>query len=180
MTNSRAKGAAFERQIARDLRLWLENTGDLWRVMRAQTDRQAGQDPNSAGEFAFIGPPGQRFPWAIECKASTAWHESQLWPVPVKGPITTTSKRRGYWEQAVDQASAVGLQPVLVVRRNNGPVLAIMERKTWTGLHVYQLPQMRFRLDVHGQWWDLVAVPWVAVMEANPTEVINPRPERLR
>jgi hypothetical protein len=53
--NGRRKGAAFERKIAGMLRLWLlpDATGELWSVMRAQTDRQKGQDPEHAGEFVI-------------------------------------------------------------------------------------------------------------------------------
>ncbi len=173
--NGRRKGASFERAIANDLRGWLEATGQLWTVLRAQTDRQAGQDPDHAGEFVIqcLTNKGQRFPFCIECKAEKSWHESQLWSSPPIGPIASTGKRRGYWQQALEQASAVQMVPLLIVKRNRGPVLAIMERKTWQGLHVYTLPCHRFVLPLEGERWDLVAVPWAAVLAAHPSNVIE-------
>lgn len=175
--NGRAKGAAFERRIANDLRTWLspEATGQIWTVMRAQTDRQRGQDPDHAGEFVIECPTDrrQRFPWSIECKSEKAWHEAQLWSTPVTGPITSTEKRRGYWQQTVEQASSVGLAPVLIVKRNHGPVLAIMERKTWQALGLYRLPLLRFDLDLHGERWLLCAVPWAMLLEAHPANLMR-------
>lgn len=182
MVNGRRKGAAFERAVANDLRAWLspEATGQLWAVLRNQTDRQMGQDPNHAGEFSVecVTDKGQRFAWCIECKAEKTWHESQLYSSPVVGPIASTAKRRGYWQQAVEQASAVGQVPVLVVKRNHGPILAIMERKTWQALQAYTLPQMRFVLPMDGERWDLVAVPWANVLEANPINVTGEKNEK--
>lgn len=173
--NGRRKGAAFERKVANDLRRWLspEATGELWSVLRAQTDRQKGQDPNHAGEFVVecMTDAEQRFPWAIECKAEQAWHEAQLWSQPPTGPIASTAKRRGYWQQAVEQASAVGLAPVLIVKRNNGPQLCIMERETWASLGVYSLPTMRFQLPLDGEQWDLIAVPWATVLGIHPANL---------
>ncbi len=175
--NGRRKGAAFERRIAQDLRAWLspEATGHLWTVLRAQTDRQAGQNPGHGGEYIIecTTDRTQRFSWALELKAEKAWHEAQLWSVPVAGPITSTAKRRGYWQQAVEQASAAGLAPVLIVKRNHGPVLAIMERKTWQALGLYKLPLLRFNLDLHGERWLLCAVPWASVLEAHPSNLMR-------
>ena len=175
--NGRAKGASFERRIANDLRAWLspENTGNLWTVQRAQTDRQAGQTPGQAGEFHIqcATDPSKRFPWAIECKAEKAWHEAQLWSTPVNGPIASTGKRRGYWQQAVEQASAAGLAAVLIVKRNHGPVLAIMERKTWQALGLDRLPLLRFDLDLTDERWLLCAVPWSLVLDAHPANAMR-------
>jgi len=163
----------MERRIANDLRTWLspEATGELWTVQRAQTDRQAGQTVGHAGEFVVecTTDRSQRFPFAIECKAEKAWHEGQLWSIPVAGPITSTSKRRGYWQQAVEQASAAQLKPLLIVKRNHGPVLAIMERKVWTAMGLYRLPLLRFKLDT----WDLVALPWAVLLEAHPANAMR-------
>jgi hypothetical protein len=165
--NSRRKGAAFERQIARDLRTFLhpDRTGQEWQITRAQTDRQRGQDGLTAGEFTIIGPGV--FPWAIECKAGEAFKEAQLWQVPASGPVA-----QSWWPQAVRQAASVGLSPVLIVKRRNGPILAIAERKVWSRLLVTN-PRHRFTLEAEGQRWDLEAVLWSAVMRCPPSEVFR-------
>ena len=179
--NGRRKGAAFERKIAGMLRLWLapDATGELWSVMRAQTDRQKGQDPEHAGEFVIqcLSRPALRFGWAIECKAERAWHESQLWSSPPTGPIASTASRRGYWQQAVEQASAVQKTPVLVVKRNAGPVLAILERKALAKLDLGKRsrlrPLLRFRLPLDGEVWDLVALPLAELLTVPPSFAIT-------
>ena len=121
-TNSRAKGAGFERQIAIDLRFYL---GDGWTVTRNQTDRQAGQLATVAGEFTIEGPV--LFPFAIECKAVEAFDEGHLWRQPIPGPFV------GFWKQARRQADAVGLAPLLILKRNRGEVLAVTRLGDLTG-----------------------------------------------
>ena len=118
--NSRAKGRAFERAIARDLRAWL---GDGWTVTRAQTDRQRGQAKDGhAGEFVVEGP--HSFPWAVECKAAVAFDARHVWNN--SGPLA------GWWAQAVRQARAVGREPLLVVKVARGDTLAVLR----PGLHL--------------------------------------------
>ncbi|MFM2193716.1 MAG: hypothetical protein RLZZ460_386 [Chloroflexota bacterium] len=120
--NSRTKGRAFEQSIARDLR---ERLGDGWTVERNQTDRQRGAT-GTAGEFSILSSdPSMTFGWCIECKAHKAWDEGQLWRSPVAGPLP------GWWVQARRQASAVGLAPVLIAKRDRGEVLAFVRAIDW-------------------------------------------------
>lgn len=115
--NSRAKGAGFERKIATQLRDWL---GEGWTVARNQTDRQKGQVGDCGGEFTIEHEGGQVFPFAIECKAVEAFHESHLFdPEADTGPV------HGFWQEAIDQAASVGRRPLLICKRNLGPVLVI-------------------------------------------------------
>tara|TARA_R100000664_G_scaffold794_2_gene2334 strand:+ start:535 stop:1035 length:501 start_codon:yes stop_codon:yes gene_type:complete len=111
---SRNKGANFERQVARLLRKWL---GDDWEVKRNPTDRQNGKA--GAGEFEIVGP--YTFPFAIECKAHESFDYSQLFRVPATGPFS------GFWEQASKQAQSADKMPMLILKKNNGPVLCAME-----------------------------------------------------
>lgn len=111
---SRNKGANFERHIARLLREWL---GDEWEVKRNPTDRQNGRA--GAGEFEIVGP--YDFPFAIECKAHESFDYGQLFRMPMTGPFN------GFWGQAVKQAESAGKMPMLVLKKNNGPVLCAME-----------------------------------------------------
>ena len=109
---SRNKGASFERAIARRIRDWL---GEDWTVKRNPTDRQ--KCAAGAGEFEIVGPFD--FPFAIECKAHESFDYSQLFRRPLTGPLI------GFWEQAVAQADSCGKLPLLLMKRNNGPVLAV-------------------------------------------------------
>ena len=108
MTHSRNKGAAFERTIARLFRSWL---GDEWSVRRLQPSQQA-----EIGDLEILGP--YRFPFAVELKARESFREHQLW--------TGTGQVDDWWEQA--QRQAVGRHPLLVLKRNLGPVLCMMPR----------------------------------------------------
>ncbi len=114
---SRNKGANFERAIAKKLREWL---GEDWEVKRNPTDRQKGK--TGAGEFEIVGP--FEFPYAIECKAHESFDYGQLFRVPVTGPFIS------FWEQAKDQADAAEKSPLLIFKRNNGPVLVALN---WRG-----------------------------------------------
>jgi hypothetical protein len=148
LVNSRTKGKSFEQDIARDLRAWL---GDDWTVERNQTDRQAG-DTGTAGEFNIRHRTGAAgFPWCIECKAYADWDEGQLWRVPVVGPVPR------FWKQAVRQAAAVGLRPLLIAKRNRGEVLVF--RCAEEGAH-RESPQMAIVLDgetvLVSRWADFV------------------------
>tara|TARA_R100000005_G_scaffold96148_1_gene81018 strand:- start:1169 stop:1657 length:489 start_codon:yes stop_codon:yes gene_type:complete len=113
---SRNKGANFERAIARKIREWL---GEDWEVKRNPTDRQKGKA--GAGEFEIVGP--FEFPFAIECKAHESFDYSQLFRVPVTGPFES------FWKQAKNQAEAAEKAPLLIFKRNNGPVLVALNWK---------------------------------------------------
>jgi hypothetical protein len=124
MPNSRTKGREFEQSIARDLR---EQLGEGWVVQRNQTDRQRGAT-GTAGEFSILPvdpSKGEAFAWCVECKAYKAWDEGQLWRSPIVGPLP------GWWAQARRQASAVGLAPVLIAKRDRGEVLAFVRALDW-------------------------------------------------
>ena len=166
MTDSRRKGATFERRIACDLRKWL---GSEWTVARNPTSFQAGE--GGAGEFSIVYarlvlPPHESrsmhddaplygrdlptFPWAIECKAAESFRYQHLLTHPIPGPFP------GWWAQACRQAASAGLQPLLVVKRNRGPILVAARRLR--GL--YALPRLRVKLgDEEVRVWR-----WAALM----------------
>lgn len=136
--NGRAKGRAFEQSIARDLRASL---GEGWIVMRNQTDRQRGQQ-GAAGEFSIerVDPAsGPGFAWCIECKAHKAFSESMLWRPQVPQLVVE------WWRQAVRQADAIRLRPVLVLRRNHGETLAMVRHDDWH--YVTRTPWAMLQMD---------------------------------
>ena len=103
------------------MREWL---GDEWEVKRNPTDRQKGRA--GAGEFEIVGP--HQFPFAIECKAHESLDYGQLFRVPVTGPFL------GFWRQTRSQAVAARKRPLLIMKRNNGPILCVMEPNVATSL----------------------------------------------
>lgn len=157
-TNGRTKGADFERDIAKDLRTWL---GDAWTVLRTQTDRQRGQTGH-AGEFTIQRAADLAvFPFAIECKAHKAFDEGQLWRVPVVGPLPK------FWAQAVRQAKMVSSKPLLIVKRNLGPVLVVVrpgDAATLLGENHWPKPSMQ--VVIEGE--DLKVYSWDVVMASVP------------
>lgn len=120
---ARSKGAAFEREVASAFRAWL---GDDWTVRRIPADRQRGR-AGTAGDVECVHPE-RPFPFAVECKAGGGFHEGHLWRVPPRGPVAS------WWDQACDQAKPAGLRPMLVMRRNAGERLVMLERDAASAL----------------------------------------------
>jgi hypothetical protein len=151
--NSRAKGRGFEQKIATDLRAWL---GPAWTVARNQTDRQGGQVKGSAGEF-MIEHPTLVCPFVIECKAHESFDYGQLMDPKLPGPF------RSFWAQAQRQADKSGNgRPLLILKRNRGPVLACFD---WLDTRLLfsdptPLPQVRLVVD-RGT---VVVLPWASVL----------------
>ena len=151
---SRNKGANFERAVATKLREWL---GDEWTVSRNPTDRQKGK--TGAGEFEVVGP--FRFPFAIECKARESFDYGQLLRVPATGPFIS------FWGQAKDQAGAAEKAPLLIFKRNNGPVLAAMGWDEFTpllGASGVETVHSLIRLYDH----DCVIIPFEVFLKLRP------------
>lgn len=157
--NGRDAGKRTERKVAADLRAML---GDGWTVVRLPTDRQAGQ-AGTAGEFKIHrddetadGP--EAFPFCVECKDGYGFEAGHLWKDPITGPITSTSKRRGFWQQAREQADVVGLAPLLVVKgAGRSELLCILRSREAA---VLPIPGPRMSLTLEGQ--ALVAVRWAS------------------
>jgi len=113
---SRTKGAEFEREVARRLRLLL---GEGWTVQRVPSDRQRGQG-GQAGDLVVTGP--KAFPWVVECKSHKGFNPAQLLDPLLPGPFD------GWWAQASAQAYAVEGKPALVVRVPNRDLLVAVDQ----------------------------------------------------
>ena len=158
---SRNKGANFERAIARQLREWL---GEDWEVKRNPTDRQKGK--TGAGEFEIVGPFD--FPFAIECKAHESFDYSQLFRVPVTGPFDS------FWAQALRQAEAAEKAPLLIFKRNNGPVLAALNWKGfWPLLAASGVDSIHNLLRLYD--YDCVVVPIEVLFKISPLSLYEVR-----
>ena len=153
--NSRAKGRGFEQRIATDLRAWL---GPAWTVARNQTDKQAGQVKGSAGEFT-IEHPTLVCPFVVECKAHESFDYGHLLDPDIPGPF------RRFWAQACRQADkSGGGRPLLILKRNRGPVLVALD--------LHDVPLLfDLRIPVPGPWLTVEpggetvgVLPWASVL----------------
>tara|TARA_Y100001963_G_scaffold41066_1_gene57571 strand:- start:27 stop:608 length:582 start_codon:yes stop_codon:yes gene_type:complete len=154
--DSRRKGHAFERSVARDLRLWL---GPDWRVQRNLDDDQSGSR-GRAGDILVDGP--HTWPFCVECKVGYGLRSSHLW----KGSTALS----GMWAQARSQADAVMLDPLLVVKPQETahPTLALMPPGCRRQLQVGG-PVMGLRIGEEAVtatlWSELLRVAPLALLE---------------
>ena len=151
--NSRAKGRGFEQRIATDLRAWL---GPAWTVARNQTDRQGGQVKGSAGEFT-IEHPTLVCPFVVECKAHESFDYGHLLDPDIPGPF------RRFWAQACRQAEKTpNGRPLLVLKRNRGPVLVCFDLHDGPLLFDFRLPAPHMRVEVDDG--SIQVLPWASVL----------------
>ena len=155
MANSRRKGHTFERGICRDLREWL---GREWLVQRNLDDDQTGAR-GRAGDVLVSGP--HLWPFSIECKAGYRVRSSHLW----KGSRTLES----HWSQATDQASAVSLEPLLLLKpeETGHPVLVFLRRPV---RRVLRIPGPAMLVELQEE---PVAVSlWTRLLELEPVALL--------
>jgi hypothetical protein len=86
--NSRAKGKSGEREVIRELKLWLPTL---------EFERNLEQTRN--GGHDILGLPG----WALEVKRYARVTQSDL---------------KGFWQQTIDQARKDGARPALAYRED--------------------------------------------------------------
>ena len=103
MTNSRNKGASFERECATKINQWIQEfTGYDIEVKRDLEQYRASDHGD------LIGFPG----WTIECNRYNS-HGSIYY-------------KREWWEQVVTAALATGTQPVLIYKYDRQPVVCVI------------------------------------------------------
>lgn len=122
----KAKGSAFERQICKDLSLWITKGARddcLWRSAmsggRATVSGRKGKGiAHAAGDICAIHPDGHRLinDYFVECKSYKDLKYSQL-VTSNKGPVVD------FWEQARLQARENKKLPMLILKQNLLPTL---------------------------------------------------------
>ena len=151
--NSRSKGRAFEQTIARDLRTWL---GPDWAISRNMPDRQRGQVAGSAGEFT-IEHPTLVCPFVIECKAHESFDYAHLFDAKLPGPFPR------FWAQACRQAEKTANgRPLLVLKRNRGPVLVALDFGDVSLLFETRIPAPVIRVEL--DLGTVFVLPWASVL----------------
>lgn len=128
--HSKGKGSAFERQIARALSLWLTDDTDDKQLIRSVgsggwVPRVTEHDEawRHVGDLAPNGPHGEWFRrrFAVECKHYRAIDLWALWTRAAR-PGTI----HGWWKKIVKEASDAGLEPMLIFRANQLPIMVAM------------------------------------------------------
>lgn len=121
--DSRAKGKAGERELARLFQAW-------WRQLEpgcvfASTPASGGwSTPAMRGEFLVAGDlctTARRWPWTVECKRREGFSEREL-RAGRRSPVWS------WWAQCCRAAAEEGREPLLCFRRSREPWRALVRR----------------------------------------------------
>jgi len=131
MVNSKQKGASFEREVCKQLSLWVsygKQEDVYWRssmsggrstVAAAKGKRLAAQ----AGDISCIHPVGRPFAdrFLIECKFYR--------DLGFQGLITGTGHLIDFWNETARQAEKYGRMPLLIAKQNRVPAMACLSNE---------------------------------------------------
>lgn len=145
------KGNAFERQVCKDLSLWISNGKRddlLWRSAisggRATVRMKKGKNTaHQAGDICSVHPDGHKLTdkFFIECKA---YRDLKAAALLFAGEGTIAK----FWKICKEQAAQHGKLPMLILRQNQQPVVVVL-----TALGHGHIPQRKMcsfpRLDLH-------------------------------
>ena len=135
--NSKNKGSAFERQVAKELSLWLtdgEREDTLWRSSqsggRHTTLTYKGRDASSqAGDLSSIDRESHDFieTFLVECK-----HYKNL-----ELPSLFFGGKRGigqFYQKALKDAKEINKMPLLIAKQNFQPIIVATTAKGYKRL----------------------------------------------
>lgn len=114
--NSRAKGASFERDVAKILKKWWTVEPDSKFIRTPGSGAFGTRNQTSSvtvrGDIIVDNPGGTRWPWSVECKNVRTITD---------GAINNFKLRRKssidkYWKQCLEGAKGDRLDPLLVFR----------------------------------------------------------------
>lgn len=161
-----AKGNDFEWDIAKKLSLWLtkgrDNTQLVRSVLSGGNDRLTNEAANHVGDLAPNGPEGLHFRkiFAVECKCYRKdpdfWHvfSSEKWIVAE------------WWNKLKIEARPHGLIPLLIMKRNNFPIVVALPSTIDT-------PNCPRHLVIYPL--GMQVIPFKALLDTNPDEFVIPR-----
>ena len=172
MGNGKAKGSSFERHVSVLLSKWVSNNerDDIyWRSHNSGgrfTKRMSvgktteGQD----GDLTCISKdPVHRMLTefcSIECKA---YKEINFWNFITE----TKSGISAFWDQACHQASQANKTPILIVKKNNMPILFFCKEPIKVVLDVEELLRIKYRDEY------IYGFKFLDILELDPTSIIN-------
>lgn len=152
------KGAAFERQVCKELSLWLTNKQKedvLWRSAmsggRATQGLKTGKQlANVSGDICATGTEGIRFTskFFVECKSYKDLKLQSLFLSP------GASLFLKIWDKLEFEAGIYKKHPLLIAKQNNAPGLAVTDSagfkalfdKSYTPFCTYWFPELFFFL----------------------------------
>lgn len=160
----KAKGSAFERQICKELSLWVSGGKQkdiFWRsamsggrstVAMKKGDKLAVQ----AGDVSSIHILGHKFidEFTVECK----FYKTLNYESIIKGK----GKLLDFWRIAFKDAEKYGKMPLLVAKQNNYPTVACMTVEGARRLGMYDLIKMQVN-DC-----EMVIVLWENFLDRDP------------
>lgn len=123
----KAKGSAFERDVCKQLSLWVskgKHKDLFWRSSmsggRATVHRKKGANVRQAGDITAVTPAGHALTdaWYIECKHYKSIDLPQF-ILHGRGRLVK------WWTRAKAEARQYGKAPVLIVKQNGWPTLLL-------------------------------------------------------
>lgn len=105
MTNSKKKGDAFERKIAKELGSWW---GEKFNRSPQSGGASWASDNNAVGDI--VTPSYSNFPLVIECKHRENWL--------IDNVLLNNKEPHTWWSQVVNDSSKVNKVPCLIFTRN--------------------------------------------------------------
>lgn len=135
MVNGKQKGAAFEREICRQLSLWISQgkSSDLfWRTAmsggRATVLHRKGQSIRQVGDICAVSPEGHPFTdeWFIELKHVRRLALDQFL-------IKNTGPLWNYWTKCCFEAVKHRRKPMLIGKQNGWPIILMVQANQLCG-----------------------------------------------
>lgn len=175
------KGSAFEREVAKELSLWLTKGKDSKQLIRSVLSggwtahrRTSKEKWRHAGDLAPNGPAGDIFREvvAVECKhygtidLYTYWAESSLLNV--------------WWKKITEEAHEADVSPMLVFRGNLRPTMVALDVGIWTqlmGVGAQPKAVLKARQSaVHLTAWHAVLMPLSDFVKCARPELLDAVP----
>lgn len=148
------KGGSFEREISKQLSLWVTN-GErddvFWRThdsgarhtVRFHKGKEtAGQD----GDIQSTHPLGEQFReiFSIECKC---YKDLNIWSI-ITGAKDFSIYQ--YWKDTIEVSERVNKEPLLIAKQNHKPVLFVVSR--WIEVQIRMMGLMpKFKFCIGGE-----------------------------
>jgi len=126
----KAKGSAFERDVAKALSLWLTRGTDSTQLILSVLSggwshgHKAPSGFRQVGDLAPNGPFGEAFrrEYAVECK-----HRRSIDLYGVWTRSAASDDLKGWWKKICEDSEAAGVMPMLIWRQNGRPIMVAME-----------------------------------------------------
>lgn len=168
MPNGKAKGSAFEREVCKELSLWVsrgERKDLYWRSAmsggRATIGKRKGEDlAHQAGDISAVHPDGHVLTdkYYIECKFYR--------DLDIKAFLVGKGKLSAFWKEAVTQSHIHKRLPLLIAKQNMLPTLVLVEADC-----SLDLPRLITWRSVSKRGGD-VALGWFSTLLKHPPGII--------